>query len=96
MGFLDKITQDHPAKLLAKLRRERGMSMLQLADEARVNPSVVCRAENGRNATLDTWIKLFDGLGYRLLFDYVETSEDVGGYLGEEAAKRRRRRGARY
>ncbi len=95
MRSIDQITQDHPAKLLKRLRQERRMSMLQLADEAKVNPSVVCRAERGLNATLDTWIKLFDGLGYRLLFDVVETSEDVGGFLEDEAARRRARRRAR-
>lgn len=60
------------AELLERLRRERGISQLQLADGAKVNSSVVNRAERGGNATLETWVKLFEGLGYCLSFDVEE------------------------
>lgn len=74
---------------LSRLRRERGISQLQLADEAKINSSVVNRAERGGNATLETWIKLFAGLGYVLLFDVQELAEECGEVLAEEAERRR-------
>jgi transcriptional regulator with XRE-family HTH domain len=77
------------AALLRKLRQERGISQLQLAQEARVNPSVVHRAERGKDARLSTWDKLFEGLGYRLLIDVTETSEEAADLLTEEADRRR-------
>lgn len=72
------------------------MPMLHLADVAEVNVSAVQRAERGGNAKLSTWIKLFEGLGYRLLFDVVETSEEMEGWHEEEAMNRRIRRGSPY
>ena len=66
--------------------------MLQLADEAGLNVSVVHRAERRGTAKLATWEKLFRGLGYRLEFEVLEWSEEVGGLLSEEAERRRERR----
>ena len=80
------------AALLKRLREERRISQLQLADHAGVNASVVNRAERGRDARLSTWKKLFEGLGHRLLFDTEETSEEAADLLSEEAAARRQRR----
>lgn len=79
-------------ELLRRLRKERGISQLQLADGAKVNSSVVHRAERGGNATLETWIKLFEGLGYCLSFDVQELAEECGDLLAEEAARRRENR----
>lgn len=79
-------------ELLRRLRRERRVSQLQLADAAKVNSSVVHRAERGGNATLGTWIKLFGGLGYCLSFDVQELAEECGDLLAEEAARRRENR----
>jgi transcriptional regulator with XRE-family HTH domain len=70
--------------LLRHLRQDRGISQLQLADQAGVNPSVVNRAERGMDARLSTWEKLFEGLGYYL---HLETME-----ISEEADLRRERR----
>lgn len=83
---------DRMAALLKRLRRERGVSQLQLADFAGVNASVVNRAERGLDAKLSTWAKLFEGLGWRLLLDATESSEDAEGLHREEAAERRERR----
>lgn len=80
------------AALLRKLREERGVSQLQLADCAGVKPSVVNRAERGMDAKLSTWDKLFAGLGYCLALDATESSEEAADVLGEEADKRRQRR----
>lgn len=80
------------AELLERLRRERGISQLQLADEAKVNSSVVNRAERGGNATLETWVKLFAGLGYCLSFDVEEVAEECADVLAEEAERRRENR----
>lgn len=66
--------------------------MLQLADESKVNVSVVHRAENFGNGKIATWEKLFRGLGYRLEFDVTEWSEEAEGLLSEEADRRRQRR----
>jgi transcriptional regulator with XRE-family HTH domain len=77
------------AKDLRRLRQERGISQLQLADGAKVKASVVNRAERGGNATLETWVKLFAGLGYYLLFDVQEQAEECGDLLSEEAQRRR-------
>ena len=76
------------AALLKQLRQDRGISQLQLADHARVNASVVNRAERGEDARLSTWHKLFEGLGYRLLIDAVELSEEAGDLLTEEGDRR--------
>jgi len=80
------------ASLLKQIRRDRAVSQLQLADQAGVNPSVVNRAERGEDARLSTWAKLFEGLGYRLLFDATELCEEAGDLLSEEAEQRRERR----
>lgn len=84
-----KMEPNNLAVLLAKLRRERRISQNQLADEAKVHSSVVSRAERGGNLTLDTWVKLFAGLGYALLFDAQELAEECGDLLSEEAQRRR-------
>lgn len=80
------------AALLSALRRDRGVSQLQLADEAGVNASVVLRAERGADAKLSTWEKLFGGLGYELRFDLIEQCEEAGDLLSEEAGRRWSRR----
>ena len=77
------------ASLLKQLRLDRRISLLQLADEAGVDASVVYRAERGENAKLATWEKLFEGLGYRLLIDATELSEESDELLSEEASRRR-------
>jgi transcriptional regulator with XRE-family HTH domain len=83
------------AEMLQNLREERGVSRLQLADEAGVDHSVVGRAERGRDARLSTWEKLFHGLGYRLEIEAMELAEEIGDLLSEEADRRqKRRRGA--
>ncbi|MBI4061137.1 MAG: helix-turn-helix transcriptional regulator [Elusimicrobia bacterium] len=82
----------HMASLLKQLRCDRGISQLQLADQAGVNVSVVNRAESGKDARLSTWDKLFEGLGYRLRLDVAELSEEVGALLSEEADWRREKR----
>src|SRR6185295_5433389 len=85
-------TADCLPGLLRRLRRERGISQLQLADTVLVRASVVQRAERGDNAKLATWAKLFYGLGYLLLFDVTECSEEAEDLLREEADARRERR----
>lgn len=80
------------AALLKRLRLERRISQLQLADQAGVHASVVHRAERGSNARLSTWSALFDGLGYRLTFDVQELCEEEGDLLSAEAAARQERR----
>lgn len=82
------------AALLRKLRDERRISKRQLADEAKVNVSIVIGAERGENAKLATWEKLFTGLGYRLDWEVVELAEEIGDLLIEEAERRRERRDA--
>jgi transcriptional regulator with XRE-family HTH domain len=79
------------AKLLRKLRVERGMSMKHLADEAGLHPSAVTRAETGKDACLSTWEKLFFGLGYELLPETQEYAEEVGELLQDEAQRRQDR-----
>lgn len=82
------------AALLTQLREERGISQMQLAHHAGVNPSVVNRTERGGDARLSTWVKLFESMGHRLLFDTTEESEEAADLLSEEAeARRQRRRG---
>ena len=73
------------ASLLKRSRQQRGISQLQLADQAGVNPSVVNRAERGRDAKLSTWEKLFEGLGHRLVIDVPELCEEAQDLLVEEA-----------
>ncbi|MFI5346563.1 MAG: helix-turn-helix transcriptional regulator [Elusimicrobiota bacterium] len=80
------------ASLLRGLREERGISQRQLGDEAGVDTSMVNRVENGRDARLSTWAKLFEGLGYRLLFETTELCEEAHDLLAEEAERRRERR----
>ena len=80
------------ASMLKRLRHDRGISQNQLAEQAGVNTSVINRAERGNDARLSTWDKLFEALGYRLLFDAVELSEEAGDLLIEEADRRREKR----
>ena len=80
------------AALLKELRQQRGISLRQLADEAGVNASVVSRAESGKDAKLSTWDKLFEGLGYRLLWNATELCEEAAELLGDESERRRERR----
>ena len=82
----------HLAILLKQLRKERGISQLQLADEAGVKASVVNRAERGGEALVSPWVKLFRGLGHHLTFDTEELAEEYADLLAEEAARRRERR----
>jgi transcriptional regulator with XRE-family HTH domain len=77
------------AALLKELRQERGISQRQLADEAGVDPALVNRVERGRDARLSTWVKLFEGLGYRLNFEVIELCEEGAEFLSEEAERRR-------
>lgn len=86
------ITVERMAAHLRHLRQERRISKLQLADEAGVNVSVVHRAERGGDAKLSTWIKLFEGLGWYLLLDSTEQSEEASGVLSEEHERRCERR----
>ena len=80
------------AARLRQLRQERGISLRQLADSAGVNPSVVSRVERGGDAKLTTWDRLFEGLGYGLLWEATELAEDIPDLLSEEADRRRERR----
>lgn len=82
----------HLPDLLARLRVERGVSLRQLAAHAGINPSVASRAERGEDAKLSTWEKLFEGLGYGLLIDATELSEESADLLAEEAERRLERR----
>ncbi len=88
----DKCAVPHLAALLVRLRRERRISQLQLADEAKVSVSVVHGAELGRDARLSTWEKLFDGLGYRLEFEALELDEEHADVIRREADRRWTRR----
>ena len=83
------------AALLKRLRHERRVSKLLLADMAAAHASVVHRAERGMDSRLSTWDKLFEGLGYRLLFDVTESSEDAEGLLQDETYRRQENRAAR-
>jgi|GEM_PF-1778254 len=77
---------------IRELRRERGISQKQLADEARVNVSQVARVEAGMDARLSTWLKLYDGLGYRVRLEPEEICEEAGDLLAEESWRRKERR----
>jgi hypothetical protein len=87
---------DEPADqlpdVLKRLRRGRRMSKRHLADSALVNISVVHHAEKGRDSRLSTWIKLFSGLGYRLMINYEEFGEEGEDLIEEERSLRRDRR----
>lgn len=80
------------AKLLKELRKERGISRRQLAYHAGVNSSVVWRAERGKDAQLSTWKRLFEGLGYYILWDTTEIAEDITDVHREEKERRIDRR----
>ncbi len=79
--------------LLRRLRLERRISQLQLADSAGVNVSVAHRAERGLDCKLSTWNKLFSGLAYRLVIGAVD-DEEYADFLGDESERRRERREA--
>jgi transcriptional regulator with XRE-family HTH domain len=80
------------AARLVSLRKKRGISLLQLADEAKVSVSVAHGAEAGRDARVSTWVKLFDGLGYRLEFEALELDEEIADVIRREADRRWARR----
>lgn len=90
MGFEDPVAE--LSALLARLRKERGISRRQLADHAGVHHSIACRAERGRDAQLATWGKLFEALGYRLLWKTTELAEEIPDFLADEADRRHERR----
>lgn len=79
------------AALLSRLRHERHISQRQLADAAGLSPSVVHRAESGKDARLSTWERLFAGIGYFLDWKVVELAEEMGDLLNEERARRQER-----
>ena len=70
--------------LLKELREERRISLRQLADHARVSPSVVRRAEGGATAKLSTWDKLFAAMGYYVNIEALELSEEASDLLEQE------------
>jgi len=78
--------------LLRKLRTERLVSMRVLAHEAGVNASVVSRVELGQDALLSTWEALFEGLGYSLEIEALESSEEGPEIPAEKSERRRERR----
>lgn len=86
------LTPEALAAHLRELRLERRISKRQLADTAGANVSVVIRAERGGDAKLSTWLKLFEGLGWYLLLDSTEQSEEASGVLGDERERRNERR----
>src|SRR5262249_22302272 len=90
LEFEDARTQ--LARLLRGMRSGRGVSQRHFADEARVNHSVVARAERGEDGKIGTWEKLFEALGYRLTFKVDETLEEIPDLLAEEAGQREDRR----
>ncbi|HVE14810.1 MAG TPA: helix-turn-helix transcriptional regulator [Elusimicrobiota bacterium] len=87
-----RLTLSHAAILLASLRQERGISQLQLADEAGVNASVVNRAERGADARLSTWAKLFAAMGCEVRLEVVGLCEEAGEILEVEADRRHEKR----
>ena len=80
--------------LLRELRLERRISQNQLADEAGVNVSQISRVEAGQDGRLSTLLRIFDGLGYRARFDYLEVCDEAGDLLSEESWRRHERRAA--
>jgi transcriptional regulator with XRE-family HTH domain len=82
---------DYAARL-KELRLERGISQRQLADAAGMDAGQVNRVERGQDARLSTWVRLFEGLGYQLIFETQELCEEGADLLSEEAERRRERR----
>ena len=78
--------------LLHEARIKRDISMRVLADSSGLNVSSVSRIEGGQDALLSTWVKLFEGLGYRIQLDAYEESEEGPDFPAEEAERRRERR----
>ena len=79
------------AALLKQHREAYGISRRQLADAAKVNVSVVIRAERGADAKFSTWFRLFEGLGFHILWRVTETCEEAEDLHREEAQWRRDR-----
>lgn len=77
---------------LKELRRDRRISRRQLAQHAQLHPSVVYRAEEGRDAKLSTWYGLFSALGYDLRLETAEACDEYADWLREEGERRRARR----
>ncbi|MGA5135567.1 helix-turn-helix domain-containing protein [Streptomyces olivoreticuli] len=63
-------TQD-PGRLLRKLRLERGLSQIQLAERAGVSQAVVSRVEVGHHSpTIRSLSRLADALDADLILDF--------------------------
>ncbi len=82
------------AARLRDLRIERRISRRQLADEAGVNVSQICRVEAGKDAQISTLLKIYDGLGYRVDLELQEMCEEAGDLLVKERWRRNERQHA--
>lgn len=59
-------------KLLAKIRKEKGLSTYQLAELTGIRQPHISRLENGRsNASTDTINKVASALGVRIELNYL-------------------------
>ena len=80
-----------PGEKLRALRQDRRVSQAQLAQEAGLAQSVVCRLEKGADARLSTWKALFEALGYYAVLTPFPVAEEIEDLLNEGRERRQQR-----
>lgn len=64
-------------QLLVNVRKELGISQKELSDKTDIPQASISKFENGRNVpSLQILQRLADGLGKRLIVDFVEPEEE--------------------
>lgn len=70
-------TKDFPA-LVRRIRKERGLSQVDVAARAGISPSTYRALEYGyrENIAMTTTFRVMDALGYRIMFVRKEDTEE--------------------
>ena len=63
----EKITQDNIGKKMAKLHRQSGRKLFDIAIDAMLTPATISRLENGGACKLETVCLLLEVYGYELI-----------------------------
>ena len=75
---------------MARLRKARGLTQVELADEAGIGIATLRRIEGGQDSQMETWIKLLKPLGQIHALDQL-LPETIRSPMAEVKGNRSRR-----
>lgn len=61
------VTEDSAGRILKRLKLEKNLTSMQLADRSMLSITTIHKVEQGRNVTLHTLTYMLDALGYELV-----------------------------